>query len=73
MFVQLLKNVSGSWLVNDHFLFFNFIFFIIIYDLFNVFCFRSSHRRMPRSADMYKPSAYITYDIDAVHTALFNK
>ncbi|XP_050520428.1 uncharacterized protein LOC126893921 [Daktulosphaira vitifoliae] len=33
-----------------------------------------SNRRMPsRAADMYKPSAYVTYDIDAVHTALFNK
>lgn len=31
-------------------------------------------RRMPsRGADFYKPSAYVTYDIDAVHTALFNK
>jgi len=31
-------------------------------------------RRMPtRGADLYKPSAYVTYDIDAVHTALFNK
>lgn len=30
-------------------------------------------RRMPaRGADLYKPSAYVTYDIDAVHTALFN-
>lgn len=32
------------------------------------------NRRVPsRGADMYKPSAYVTYDIDAVHTALFNK
>jgi len=26
-----------------------------------------------RGADLYKPSEYVTYDIDAVHTALFNK
>jgi len=25
-----------------------------------------------RGADMYKPSAYVGYDLDAVHTALFN-
>lgn len=37
-----------------------------------MFCFRTS-RRMPSRADLYKPSAYVTYDIDAVHTALFNK
>jgi RNA recognition motif-containing protein len=35
---------------------------------------QGTSRRMPsRGADMYKPSAYVTYDIDAVHTALFNK
>jgi len=26
-----------------------------------------------RGADMYKPSAYVGYDLDAVHSALFNK
>lgn len=38
------------------------------------YIFSRTSRRMPsRGADMYKPSAYVTYDIDAVHTALFNK
>ncbi|XP_025419501.1 uncharacterized protein LOC112689845 [Sipha flava] len=34
---------------------------------------RTSCRMPSRAIDMYKPSAYVTYDIDAVHTALFNK
>lgn len=33
----------------------------------------TSRRMSSRGADFYKPSAYVTYDIDAVHTALFNK
>lgn len=36
-------------------------------------CFSTSRRMPSRSAEMYKPSAYVTYDIDAVHSALFNK
>lgn len=44
--------------------------YILIFTLF--YC-RTSRRMPSRGADMYKPSAYVTYDIDAVHTALFNK
>ncbi|KAL4083986.1 hypothetical protein QTP88_029302 [Uroleucon formosanum] len=32
----------------------------------------TNHRMPTRGADLYKPSAYVGYDSDAVHTALFN-
>jgi len=43
------------------------------YKIYRVFRFRTNRRMPGRGTDFYKPSAYITYDIDAVHTALFNK